>query len=234
MPAFRCRRGGLQAPAFRLLSVLLLPVLVGCPADEPRYYPIDDSSWWVFDVSSTILDETRASRFVARNLGVQHDGTLRQAYQAYGVTALDTAGGAVVRTSAVPGAPRHTILPASPAPGQRWQVASSLRVIESRTFARQDRIGRRRYAVDIEKSVAATDASVITTAGRFGDCLLIVGRGVSWVRTDRGNSSAEVRVETREWYAPGLGPVRVERNETSASTFLINGRETWELIDYGG
>ena len=233
MPAFLFRGGGLRACPCRWLPALVPLVLAACSPGGNPYYPVDDSTWWVFDVSSTILDEMRTSRFVARNRGLQRDGRLRQSHQAYRTTALDVTGGAVVRASSVPGAPLHTVLPATPAPGQRWHVLSSLRVIESRTFARQDRIVRRHYPVDIEKSIAAIDATVTTAAGRFDGCLLVVGHGVAWVRTDRGNSSAEVRVETREWYAPGLGPVRVERSETSHSTFLIDGRETWDLLDYG-
>ena len=51
--------------------------------------------------------------------------------------------------------------------------------------------------------------------------------------SDRGNASASVAVTTREWYAAGVGLVRLEREETSTSPFLKNGRQTWTLLDYG-
>ena len=53
------------------------------------------------------------------------------------------------------------------------------------------------------------------------------------VRTDRGNASAMVTVRTREWYARGIGLVRLEREERADSTFLRNGRQIWVLVAHG-
>jgi hypothetical protein len=53
------------------------------------------------------------------------------------------------------------------------------------------------------------------------------------VPTDRGNGSATVSVEVREWYAAGVGLIKLERSEHSTSSFLKSGQQRWELLDYG-
>ena len=73
----------------------------------------------------------------------------------------------------------------------------------------------------------------MTTAGVFNHCLHVTGRGQTTVQTDRGNASASVTVQVDEWYAPSVGLVKLERQETSESTFLKAGRQTWQLLDYG-
>lgn len=115
-----------------------------------------------------------------------------------------------------------------------WQVSSHLGLVESKTFARQDRLRIRRIPITLEKRIAERAVNLSMPTGIFESCLLIEGIGITHVPTDRGNSRTEVTVTTQEWFAPGIGLVRYRRDETADSPFLISGREVWSLTEFGG
>ncbi len=115
---------------------------------------------------------------------------------------------------------------------RRWQLPSQLGVVESRTFARQDRILNRTHRVVLRYSVIGQNVEVDVPAGRFRHCLKVMGIGSTLVRVDRGNGIAQVEIENTDWYAPGVGLVKTERIEKSDSPFLKTGRYTLELLRY--
>ncbi|MGR8918631.1 MAG: hypothetical protein ACU85V_03355 [Gammaproteobacteria bacterium] len=227
----------------RLFWTLTAALIAACGADR-SYYPLDAGRWWYFEVEQTILDETRESRYLLVNAGpatLAGEPAVAQVAQSASVDFLRKEGRGVHRVArrrpdrrAIESEPEaHVILPASLAPGTRWQVTSTLGLAESRTFARGDRIAVRRYPVTLEKAIVAVDASVTAPAGVFDGCLEVEGRGQRTVPADRGTAAALVTVRTREWYAPGIGLVLLERSEDSKSPFLKPGRQRWALADYG-
>lgn len=233
---------GAAAPGVLTLA-LLAALLAGC-GDDHAFEPLAPGHWWVYAIDARILDEPRHSRYVARNVATgELDGVpvVARRAQASSVDYLHRGEDGVTRRAHRRGRhgalsfdqPPRVLLPADPVPGTRWSVPSTLALIESRTFARADRVIVRRYPVTLEKTLSARDATTEVPAGTFGDCLLVTGQGRTSVRTDRGNASASVTVTTREWYAPGIGLVRLERDETSTSPFLKNGHQRWALLDYG-
>ncbi len=229
-------------PAVAALA-LLAAALTGC-SDDRAFEPLAPGHWWVYAIEARVLDEPRHSRYVARNDAAgELDGlpVVARRAQASSVDYLHRGEDGVTRrahrrgrnATLIVDQPPRVLLPADPVPGKRWSVPSTLALIESRTFARADRVIVRRYPVTLEKTVSAGDAATEVPAGTFSDCLLVTGQGRTSVRTDRGNASASVSVTTREWYAPGIGLVRLEREETSTSPFLKSGRQTWTLLDHG-
>lgn len=229
-----------------LHPTLLVAVLLAATAcaPEPDYLPLEAGRWWYYAVESTVLDETNRARVIMANLGpARLDGQrvyLRRR-QAHALDYLQYDGEHPERgvrrvahrrpgpTGIVRDQPARVLLREDGA----WRVPSTLGLIESRTFAAQDRIIPRRVALDLSKRVVRRDATTTVPAGHFTACLLVVGEGRVAVRTDRGNASAMVTVRTREWYARGIGLVRLEREERADSTFLRNGRQIWVLVAHG-
>lgn len=228
-----------------LALVLLATSLAACGPSGGSYYPLAPGHWWHYDVQSVVLDDTRQSRFLLQNAGLAPglDGQVHlQISQTRSADFLRVAGEGVLRIASQhpgmpgprPDEPPRVLLPQTLAPGTEWQVTSTLALAESRTFEPRDRIIPRRLPVVLTKTIATLDATVEVAAGRFEHCLLIEGRGEASVPADRGNTSATIKVSVREWYAPGVGLVRLERDETTTSTFFKPGRQRWELLDYGG
>ena len=122
------------------------------------------------------------------------------------------------------------ILPLQPKVGDSWTVDSRLGLIESRTFARQDRLRNRTIPVALRYEIYSSEESITVPAGTFDNCLALRATGSVVVRTDRGNASAEVLVTRQDWYAPGVGLVKSVRVEESESPFLKSGSYEQALL----
>ncbi len=236
-----------QTASVRAIWVLFLAVaaLTGCKLSGSNYYPLEAPRWWHYAVSDTVLDENHQNRYLMQNAGLAPgmDNTVYlQAAQTGSADYLRYHGAGVERIASLrpgmhgpqPDAQPRVVLPATLTPGTTWQVRSTISLAESRTFEPRDRIIPHRLTVDLEKKVVTDDAEVVVAAGSFSHCLLVEGQGLATVPTDRGNSTASVAVEVHEWYAPGVGLVKLERRESADSSFLKGGQQRWELLDYGG
>ena len=231
------------------LFVLCSPFLAaafmaGCSSSSSSYFPLEHSRWWYYEIIETILDERRDSRYVVVNSGKGVLDSRDVFLQSAQITSLDYLrykGDGVERiasrrpgmTGIVREVSTRVVLPDTLEPGRKWRVSTTLGLIESRTFARTDRVVVRRYPVEIEKTIVANDASVRVEAGYFDDCIRVESEGRAVISTDRGNSQASVLVRVTEWYAKDVGLVRLKRVESADSPFLKTGTQTWELAAYG-
>ena len=227
-----------RLPAF-LACVLLLGS--GCSRSDRSYYPTDTGRWWYYETRAEVRSETSRQRLFVSNLKREGERLIqrRQAGQqhVYSITpeGLQHEGfseGGASDTSAVQ-ATQHLVLPAKPEPKQQWVFKSRLRVIDSRTFAPEDRLARLPLNLDMQATVAAVDDTVKVPAGRYTQCVRVDSKGKMNVPVDHAQSFVEVIAEQSEWYAPGVGLVRLERKERSDSTFLQNGSYVQELLTTG-
>ena len=231
-------------PPGRLTRICALVCLLALgparAAVAPDVFPANPGRWWYYSTVVKVLDEQRQQRMFIANVafdgrtllqrrqgGWDHlyaigdDGVSHQAY------INRRAGGREAREAPA------TLLPLPLVNGASWQYRSRLRLVETRTFAAEDRLGNRYLPVDLSARVTATDATVEVPAGRFRDCVKIEATGVTLVPADRSNLEVEVRVTQTEWYAPGVGLVKTTRAETADSPFLRNGEYVQELLETG-
>lgn len=78
--------------------------------------------------------------------------------------------------------------------------------------------------------VAAKDETVVVPAGTFKHCLLVEGEAKLTIFADPLTGYTEVPVTTREWYAPGVGLVKLERTEPLNTSVYKGGVYLFELI----
>jgi hypothetical protein len=233
------------APTARRLAGLVACalLLLACSEQGDGYYPLDDGRWWYFTTRTTILDEVAEQRLIMANIGVGKlaDGTrvlIQRQSSGREVYIQKTNRGLERRAVRVPVLAERTpqapsiILPATRSVGTSWKVATRLRLIESRTFARQDKLRNRDLPLELTMSIGSTDDAVTVPAGTFRNCIRVDGTGGRSVRTDRGNAMAKVTVEHHEWYAPGVGLVKATRSESAESPFLKAGHYAQELDSY--
>ena len=234
-----------RAPSAHIVAAMLVVILTsGCRRTDARYFPLEPQRWWVYAIQETILDDHRSSRFLALNVGAVGNSDQPasvQMTQTHSADYLRRHGSGVERVASLrpgmagprPDDPPRVVLPPTLELGTSWVVRSTLSLIESRTFEPRDRIIPRRLGVELTKQISATDTLVRVGERRFEHCLQIDGSGHATVPTDRGNTSAEVTVILSEWYAPGVGLVKLDRSESSDSAFLKGGQQRWNLLDYG-
>ena len=119
-------------------------------------------------------------------------------------------------------------MPHEPKISQQWPGVSRTAVLEN-TGPPWETLFRVDVSVDMQYRVEATAERVITPAGAFDDCVLIAGHGAA--SADVGNyiGRTEITVTSREWFAPDVGLVRMEREETTTASAISGGSLVMEL-----
>ena len=226
----------IRKTTYRFLLALLVPVslmvLAGCSSEDLSYLPLEEGHWREYQETLVIRDESHARRRIVRNLQSvtiedkklfvqESQGGERQFFsiREEGVFRVDLEENE-----------SELIMPLSPDQKDSWSLTSRLGVIESRTFALEDRILTRPRFFTMNYVVISMGEEVIVPAGRFKNCLKVKGTGLRKVSVDRHNAKADVHIESVDWYAPGVGLIKTERTERSDSTFLKPGFYTSELL----
>lgn len=230
----------LVPPALLVLAALL----AGCDreADAAHYFPLEPGRSWHYRIERTTMDGQRRLRHAVHSRvvpqGVTADAlrvTLDGRPYLY---AVDPQG--IFRLNppaAERAAPDHAepvlILPHDFATRSDWQAWSVTAVLEN-SGPPWETLFRITTPVHMRYRVETFDATVETPAGRFHDCLLVSGQGAANI--DVGNYIGRTRVDvaTREWFAPGVGLVRMERDEKTGATALSGGRLVMELDRWRG
>lgn len=223
-----------SAPVRRRRCALaaLAVVLGACGNERPaNYFPLDPGRHWQYRVERTTMDGTRELRHAVATRAAPPDyagirETLGGALYYYvrddeGLwrVAPDRQAATGSRTATGP----ELVLPATPDVGRAWQGKTTTAVLEN-TGPPWETLFRIAVPVAMNFRITATDAVVDTPAGRFEHCLEVVGEGRT--NTDAGNYIGRTVIEVRstEWYAPGVGLVRLEREERTAAEALDHGR----------
>ena len=218
----------------------IVPVAQAADARGPGLFPTTPGRWWYYSTQVKALDEARSQRLFIAN--VAYDGrTLLQRRQGawdhlYSIDDETVAHQAYLNRNGNGKQAREAaavLLPVRPTAGASWQFRTRLRLIESRTFAAEDRLANRYLPVEMTARIAAASDAIQVPAGRFDDCVRVEATGKTLVPADRGNLEVEVNVMLTEWYAPGVGLVKTHRLETADSPFLRNGEYVQELLEAG-
>lgn len=228
----------------KFVAALVIAFTSACGDSNEAYFPLDTSVWRYYQTETRILDETKKQRImagIAEITKTEKGAVYVHRHVPDQDTFLQISGDSIYRlarrdrsrlTEIWDAAPIK-LLPTEPSLGDSWIVPSELALIESRTFARQDRLRNRTIALDLSQEVTGLGELVTVPAGTFKNCLLVKSTGTVDVRTDRGNANAEVMITQQDWYARGVGLVKSERLEESASPFLKSGNYKQVLIAIG-
>lgn len=218
---------------FRVSALVALislpPVWTGCSRSNNDYFPLTAGHWQYYQVDTSIRGEPHQQRLTIANLRtdgnsvIQQIGNLRR-------TVKPSADGIVTQKN--PNSAINVLLPSKLVVGTQWSVASTLQLIESRTFSAEDKIVGKKFPVRLQAEITGLNDVIDTPAARFPHCLHVAFKGATTVRADRGHALVDVKVEHDEWYAPGVGLVRAIRTESSTSSFLITGTYTQSLLEF--
>jgi len=223
----------------RGLLLLTAALLAGCGEDSgvEHYFPLAAGMHWQYRVERITMDgahelrhvvSTRPpSSYAGTRAAVREtpDGT-RYFYRrtAAGIERVGERG-ADGRALDVAG---ELILPAQLEPHAAWTTATTTSVLEN-SGPPWESLFRLSVPMSLDYSITALAASVSTPAGRFDDCLVVRGRGRAQVDAGDYVGPTEIAIETTAWYAPGIGLVRLERDERTTASAIDHGRLVMEL-----
>jgi len=124
-------------------------------------------------------------------------------------------------------APRY-VLKAPYAVGTTWQATTTSYLLQRKaSFPREVRHGQE--PVTMSYRIVATGVAVQVPAGRFDACLQVRGEAPLRLFTDPVQGWRDLPLVTLEWYCPGVGLVKLQREERAGSAFLSGGVLTMEL-----
>lgn len=229
----------------RAILVLLLAILAGgCGGgSSPEYFPLKPGMRWQYAVHEKNPVTDTVTTLSMRNLKpAGHDGQryarrLASDGNEYWIAvtgeALQRAG---VRRAIdfEPSMDEHprTVMQLPPTIGQWWEVESRPYILERVQPFRERFTLDSSKNIDLHMKVAALDDVVEVPAGKFEHCLRLEGSGLLNVLADARIGASEVPVVHTEWYAPGVGLVKLERSEPLTTESIVGGTVTLELVDF--
>lgn len=229
---------------FCITSATLL-LLTACDNQPPdNYFPLKQGKQWHYHVTTHLLGQDKKHKTLTiENLGTQtfnNDNYLTRLtshgthyyfkQQENGI--YRHAKKTLVETHPTLDKTPRLVLPL-PMPkhaGKSWSVPS-----QSYTFHRvlphYEPPFRSVYRFNMTYSVVAVDETVTVPAGKFEHCLLIEGQAQVNMFAGSRRGFEDIEITTREWYAPGVGLVKLERSEPLDSEVFKGGSVLMELTE---
>lgn len=225
------------------LPALALATLAACGAAPPRdaLFPLEAGAEWTYNVVTAHGNKpAETESLTLRSLGrddLDNQPTWRRRSEGgadYWLRQDETgiyrvASKSDAQREPQPDASRRYVLRKPYTVGTQWRADTTAYLL------RRGQTGERdlRYShpgVQMDYAIDALEQSVQTPAGRFEHCLRVKGTALLPLFVDPVAGAQDLPLTTLEWYCPGPGLVRLERQEPVATTaYLSGGRLTMEL-----
>jgi hypothetical protein len=221
-------------------------LLAGCGAKAPGadLFPLESGHRWTYELRTEWEDQRveRETRMF-ENLGGDDslfDGKafLRRsdAGMDYWLRADDTGVFRVASRSLVQAEPerdeaRRYVLKAPLAAGTSWSAPTVPYLLQRRQGFPPE-VRHSAPPVPMNYVIEALAEKVETRAGRFEGCLRVQGKAALKLFADPVAGWKDLPLLTTEWYCPGVGLVKLQREEHPESPMLLGGTVTMELLSW--
>ena len=229
----------------RVLACLaLLSLTTACGrdlADRGSYFPLAPGLQWTYRVTTEVAGQREETRLEQLNVDVADlDGlphTVRLTGHGTRYFVRETAQG-VFRSA------KQTIVDPGPRPdaNPRWILRRPFAVGSGWSQETHPYVLRRvqPYEETLAKSVtfkmayqiAALAETVEVPAGRFEGCMRVDGEALLTLYADGRTGYQDIKINTSEWYAPGIGLVKLVRREPLTGEVFAGGSVTLELEQF--
>lgn len=226
-----------------LLVAALLLALDGCRfgTRDANYFPLDSGWSWRYRVTSDIknIGKERTEMLVANRgtMTVDDQKVVPRMYQdghRFYYVAQDD-GVLLVADRALgedttPAKPDQFVLKYPLDPGTSWPVWSQTYLLRRQIFSPTAVIMVPiTTPIEITYTIEAKDDVVKVPAGTFHNCLRVHGTATAMRDLGERIGEAEVNVDVVEWFAPGVGFIKLVRKEDSRPESPAAGSMTIEL-----
>ena len=225
--------------------IVAVGVFAGCgdtPTDDD-YFPLGKDRSWSYQQTLTLDDHAPAVERIhivsrgAENMG--GDPAVRRHVDSgidYWIRSDKTgvfriASKTPLDRFAVADEPHRYVLQRPYAVGTQWSALTTAYVLQRRSEVPKE-IRRTHKPFAMTYTIEALAETVQTPAGRFERCLRVGGRAAVRVYVDAQFSWRDIGLTAKEWYCPGVGLARVEREELSPSRFMLGGKLVMELTGW--
>lgn len=225
----------------RLFILLGSLLLAACGKEPPDYFPLTEGLHWEYRVVTTTRQGVERSAYAVDNLGQtdvdDEDYWLRRSSTGIDYYLQRDASG-IYRSG------KRTLIEYTPRWDERqryvlkqpftvqtqWEAESHPYILQ-RLHPFEERFTRSlRFLMNYR--IEAIDETVTVPAGTFEHCLKVRGEAVAPVLADPAIGVSEVPVTTEEWYAPGVGLVRLLRREELNTAHVFGGEIVMELTAF--
>ncbi|WP_157269775.1 hypothetical protein [Azohydromonas aeria] len=230
--------------AAALAGALLL--LSGCGSKAPgaELFPLESGHRWTYEVR-TDWEDQRVERETRRfeTLGADDSLADGKAYVRRSDAGMDywlrmddsgvyrVASRSMAQAEPEADAARRYVLKAPLAVGTTWS-APTITYLLTRRQGFPAEVRHSAPPVPMNYVIEATGEAVETRAGRFEGCLRVQGKADLRLFADPVAGWKDVPLVTTEWYCPGVGLVKMKREEAAGSPMLLGGTVTMELLSW--
>jgi len=218
------------------MLLLLFSFCVSCSQSENSYYPLKKGYKWKYDVSLMTQESESHQKYIFNNLGESKlDGKLVYLRQSLDGTVLNYSKsdeglyflGSVDSQSIKPkfNEDKQLILPDNLSVGTEWKQTTVTKLLKKKGF-------QVIAEISLDVKVESLDETVNVPAGLFLNCMKVTMSGFDFKNIGKNLGVTMVSVEQTNWYALGVGLVKMERLETTGRKALKKGRLLIELSDF--
>ncbi|WP_293368965.1 hypothetical protein [Nevskia sp.] len=223
-------------------SAALLISACGSAPDTP-YFPLESGRHWTyelheanplgektetFEITSAGPRERDGSTYYLRRNSLGTEYWLKLDGASIVRSALRTTVEIEPRDDAVP----RTVLPIAPKLGDAWEQPSQPFIMERAVPFRERFLHHDSVRFTLAMKITAVDEEVTVPAGTFKHCIKAEGDALIHVLADPRLGGSEVVIRHSEWYAPGVGLIKLHREEPLETTQIVGGEVTMELLSY--
>lgn len=223
------------------VASVMLCLLQACSqeaADTDSYFPLHTESSWTYRVTTSIAGTRNETRFEVYNAvpeavdGVLHAVRVTDQGTRYYIRDTDAgvfraAKRTVVEQYPRPDNPPRWILKRPFQPGNTWSNETHPYVLRRVQPYEEGLATGMRFKMAYQ--IGSLQERVEVPAGRFENCLRIDGDAKLTVYADGRSGYQDIEINTTEWYAPGVGLVKLVRDEPLNSDVIVGGRIVFEL-----
>ncbi len=237
-------RGGRRMLGSTLALCLLLAGCGGAAPDPTSLYPMEPGLTWRYSIvtvrkGNDPVTEIRTMENVSRGPFAEFDDVAvrRNNYGARYYVAQRADGyyrlamKSVASDEPAMDHPMRRILPLPATEGSKWRQAANAYLLDrAATFITEKSSGGQ---LTLDYRIESTQAEVDVPAGHFEGCTLAVGKLIFHLGAGAGFAPTDVPIVQKEWYCPGIGLTRLERDEklTSENRYITGGHISLKLVE---
>lgn len=233
----------LRPPFRRWLLACVVLALSACGGRTDGFYPLAKGWSWAYSVDiKTTKSSARKFRYVVENIGQGkldgHDVYIQRAangarrYYREDKSGVLWVGETMPDEAAVVFSPPKIVLPSPPdksaPPWTNTEYTTALEGFGPPKGPLHIDISEK---LNVRYVVESVDDEVVVPAGRFLHCLRIRGDGETQADIVKPVGRITIHAISTQWFAPGIGLVKAQRQETTSGSTIPGGEWQMELIE---